>query len=71
MSEPVAPERDAPVAESAGQSPARVAGPWRIRPPDRRRVVAGALVLIIALFVALTPWPLQAKMRLVGYACCA
>lgn len=38
---------------------------------SRRPFVAGALALVAALFVALSPWPLEAKLRLVGYACCA
>ncbi len=37
----------------------------------RRALIAGALALIAALFVLLSPWPLDAKMRAVGYACCA
>ena len=37
----------------------------------RRRPLAAALGLVAALFIALSPWPLDAKLRLVGYACCA
>ncbi len=37
----------------------------------RRRAVGAALGLIAALFVALSPWPWDAKLRTVGYACCA
>ncbi len=38
---------------------------------QRRRAVALGLGLVVVLFVALTPWPLDAKLRLVGAACCA
>lgn len=38
---------------------------------NRRLLIAGGLGLIALLFVALSPWPLEAKLRLVGYACCA
>ncbi len=38
---------------------------------QRRRMVALGLGLVVVLFVALTPWPLDAKLRLVGAACCA
>jgi len=34
-------------------------------------MVALGLGLVVILFVALTPWPLDAKLRLVGAACCA
>ena len=40
-------------------------------PGGRRRPLAAALGLIAALFIALSPGPLDAKLRLVGYACCA
>lgn len=37
----------------------------------RRRLIAAGLGLVALLFLALSPWPLAAKLRLVGYACCA
>ena len=40
-------------------------------PGGRRRTLVAALGLIAALFIALSPWPLDTKLRLVGYACCA
>jgi uncharacterized membrane protein len=40
-------------------------------PRGGRRPLAAALGLSAALFIALSPWPLDAKLRLVGYACCA
>ena len=43
----------------------------RLRGGDRRRLIASGLGLVTLLFMALSPWPLQAKLRLVGYACCA
>lgn len=51
-------------AATSGDAPAH-------HPPDRRRPIAAALALVIALFVILSPWPFDAKLRLVGYACCA
>ncbi len=41
------------------------------RSANRRGLIAALLALAAALFVALSPWPLDAKLRLVGYACCA
>ncbi len=59
-----APSVPSPVVEAdpaGGQRPAN----------QRRRAVALGLGLVVVLFVALTPWPLDAKLRLVGAACCA
>ena len=39
--------------------------------PDRRPVVAAILGAVVLLFALLSRWPLDAKLRLVGAACCA
>jgi len=38
---------------------------------DRRPIVAALLGAVALLFTLLSPWPLDAKLRLVGAACCA
>lgn len=38
---------------------------------DRRRLIVVGLGLALLLFFLLSPWPLDAKLRRVGFACCA
>jgi uncharacterized membrane protein len=35
------------------------------------RLLGSALVTVVALFVLFTPWPVPAKLRAIGHACCA
>jgi uncharacterized membrane protein len=47
-----------------------VQAPPRPATPGRRRPLAAALALVALLFFVLSPWPIERKLRLVGYACC-
>lgn len=39
--------------------------------PLRTRLLVSSLLTIVALFALFSPWPLQAKLRTIGHACCA
>ena len=58
-------ERPAPPADTPAASVPRA------ERPDRRPVVAAILGAVVLLFALLSRWPLDAKLRLVGAACCA
>ncbi|HVA91720.1 MAG TPA: DUF2085 domain-containing protein, partial [Chloroflexota bacterium] len=68
--EPVAQVTNDPDAASADDA-LELSGRRPTAPPPSTRLLVSALLTVVAFFAIYSPWPLIAKLRAAGAACCA